>query len=825
MTRLLASLLLALVLALAPGASTAQDGAPQDADLDWQVVSTRADAVLDGEAEVSVETLEALRADLVGWRARFQEAQTENAGRIETLRAQIEALGPAPAEGETEAPDIGVERSELATRLEGLLAPVRAAQASFSEADGLIAETDTRIETANSAETFSKAPAPLNPANWPPTFSGIGSWLVDFGRELRVPFATPTARAVWQARGVELGVLVFLSVVLLWRSGVWLGRLRDRIALVEAENPTARVLLLAVSLLRLILPVLGLFAVTRILQLMGATGVRIEAAVTLLPLMGLTILLARWLALQALPVRGTAQAFLPVSSQRRPEARLYALILGVLLACAFAVEVIAPSSTVPTVSRAVSHFVLLAIAGINLLRLGRLLLSEGLAAREDDAAGFWAQVQRLIGRALMAVGVTAPVLAGFGYVNLGLAILWPSVFSLALVMLIGILQGFIFDLFAALTRRADAGRDALVPTLVGFGLAVAATPVFALVWGVRPSTLGEWWVTFQQGFAVGETRISPTNFMTFAVVFLIGWLLVRLVKGVLRTSVLPKTRMDAGGTNAVLSGTSYVGITVAALVAITAAGIDLSGLAIVAGALSVGIGFGLQTIVQNFVSGIILLIERPIKLGDWINVGGVEGFVRQISVRSTRIETFDRQDVIVPNADLIAGVVTNYTLGNSVGRVVLTVGVAYGSDTRKVERVLQEVAEDHSMVILNPPPLVTFDGFGADSLTFTVRVVVRDILFKPIVASELNHAIDARFRAEGLVIPFPQREVWLRNPEAPRDAGASRAGLFDREAAPARDGEDAHRAAAWRDTLHGGRETGEAGADPESDSDPATDSR
>ncbi len=753
-------LLVFLSLLAWPLGAVAQEGT-------WNDVSARAEAVLE-EGGASVAALEVLRTDLVSWRTRFQDEQSVNAARIATLQAQIDALGPVPPEGETEPSGIGAQRADLGARLETLQAPVREAQAAFAEADSLIAQTDSTIEAARSEEVFRKGPAPLNPANWVPTATGIGSWLAAFGRELWQPFATAPARAIWQAKGVELGVLVFLSVVLLWRSGVWLAKLRDRIARSEAESPTARVVLLIVSLLRLILPVLGLFAVTRILQLMCAQVPRVEAAVTLLPLMGLTVLLARWLAMQALPPREGAQAFLPVSPERRPEARFQALALGALLACAMAVEVIAPSSTVPAISRAVSHFVLLVVAGLTLLRLGQLLLSEGLAAREEEGEGLWAQVMRAIGRALMAVAVAAPVLAGFGYVNLGLAILWPSVFSLALVMLVGILQGFVFDLYATITRRADAGRDALTPTLVGFALAIAATPVFAIIWGVRPQTLGEWWATFQQGFAFGDTRISPSNFTTFAIVFGIGWLLMRLIRGVLRTSVLPKTSMDAGGTNAVLSGTSYVGITVAALVAITAAGIDLSGLAIVAGALSVGIGFGLQTIVQNFVSGIILLIERPIKLGDWINVAGVEGFVRQISVRSTRIETFDKQDVIVPNADLIAGVVTNYTLGNSVGRIVLTVGVAYGSDTRQVERLLQEVAEGNSMVILNPPPLVTFDGFGADSLDFSVRVVVRDILFKPIVTSELNHAIAECFRDARIEIPFAQRDIWLRNPEVLR---------------------------------------------------------
>jgi len=224
--------------------------------------------------------------------------------------------------------------------------------------------------------------------------------------------------------------------------------------------------------------------------------------------------------------------------------------------------------------------------------------------------------------------------------------------------------------------------------------------------------------------------------------------------------------MDFGVKTATKRLLHYALFTVGFLIAVSMAGLNLKEFTIVAGALGVGIGFGLQNIVNNFVSGLILLFERPIKVGDTINIDDQWGTINKIGLRSTVVETLDRSEIIVPNSDLVSQKVTNWTLSNSISRVILKVGVAYGSNLTRVLSILDTVGKEHPEVLSEPAPNAIFTGFGDSSIDFELRVWVNDISIRLKVKSELGQAIDAHFREAGISIPFPQRDLHLRSIES-----------------------------------------------------------
>ena len=313
------------------------------------------------------------------------------------------------------------------------------------------------------------------------------------------------------------------------------------------------------------------------------------------------------------------------------------------------------------------------------------------------------------------------------------------------------------------TDAVKAGRGWIIRLIADTLLLVSGVVGFLLLWGTGWEDISDWTNKALEGFQIGAVRVSPSKLLYAAAVFAAILTVTRFLQNKIEKRVLVHTRLDSGVRNSVKSALGYLGVIGGGLIAISWAGLDLSNLALIAGALSVGIGFGLQNVVNNFVSGIILLVERPIRVGDWVVVGENEGYVRKIKVRSTEIETFAHASVIVPNSDLISGTVMNWTHSNARGRIIVPVGVAYGSDTALVRDLLEECAKGHPDVLPMPEPVILFRGFGESSLDFEIRVFLRDIGYCLKVTSDLCFAIDEAFRKNDIEIPFPQRDLHLRD--------------------------------------------------------------
>lgn len=322
-----------------------------------------------------------------------------------------------------------------------------------------------------------------------------------------------------------------------------------------------------------------------------------------------------------------------------------------------------------------------------------------------------------------------------------------------------------------LVERFSFDDTALDQLALAIGLTISAlviglgVPLILLQWGFQLADIRAWAIRLGSGFSVGNVHISITGILVGVLVFAVGLLASRWFQRWLDNTVMSRGRIDPGVRNSIRTAAGYAGIALAGLIAVAAAGINLSSLAFVAGALSLGIGFGLQNIVSNFVSGLILLAERPIKVGDWVITSSTEGFVRKISVRATEIETFHRQTVIVPNSEFINAPVSNWTHRNRLGRVDVDVGVSYNSDPQQVQSLLMQAAEQHELVLGNPEPFVAFVGFGESSIDFQLRVYIADILDKAVVGTDLHFSVFELLREAGVEIPFPQRDVHLKGGE------------------------------------------------------------
>jgi small-conductance mechanosensitive channel len=408
------------------------------------------------------------------------------------------------------------------------------------------------------------------------------------------------------------------------------------------------------------------------------------------------------------------------------------------------------------------------------LSLGYLITELRAQRRRDPEAGVVHRVVVMFG-SVATVPLVGSLLANvLGYLTLAELLVEATVLSAFYGFLL-YAGAMVVTGAVTLVLRAPAARMLNTVRLHGEVLRRKAMWWIRLgavvLWGVGMlSAFGVWlpltrWalgvLTTQIG--LGTIQFALGDALAFVFVLWLAIMVSRVVRFVLGEEILPRTKLPRGMPGTITMLLHYAIVSLGFFIAVGAAGVELGRLAILAGALGVGIGFGLQGIVNNFVSGLVLAFERPIQVGDVIQMGAVSGRVGKIGLRSSTIRMFDGSEVIVPNANLVSNEVTNWTLSDRLRRLELSVGVEYGTDPRKVLEILDRVAKEHQDVLDHPVPLPLFVGFGDSSLDFLLRFWTAKFEDFLRVSSEVRVEVYAALNEANITIPFPQRDLHLRS--------------------------------------------------------------
>ncbi|MBZ9957968.1 mechanosensitive ion channel family protein [Mesorhizobium sp. BR1-1-14] len=688
--------------------------------------------------------------------------------RLSEINSRLEQLGPAPAAGQPPEPDIvSTERQALVSEKAEINAVIAQAQTLSIRISGMIDKIGNMrsalfrnlltkryvLSDALSPQVFSDARDEFG--NF---YKAVSSWL---SFAFRFKF-----QAILAATFVALG----LALVLLVGGRRLFGRVFEADPSNEDPSYLSR---LSVAFWSTLLPTLavGAFLGSTIFffnyynVLRGDIGLFLNALATVI---GVVFCVNR-LANAALEPRLPNWRLIPVESGPARWLVRLTTAMAVVISVNTFLSVINDKMGSPLSLTIARSFVATIVVGIILILMAML---RPFKARD----GSWRPWPAWLRYLALALGLFTIIAALLGYIGLALFVsLQVVVTGTALVTAyIGFLSAQAIGDEGAFANTSvgrwlsvnssyeDTALDQLglvVSVAINVMIVLVFLPLILLMWGFQLGDIQAWAYKLATGINIGSVTISVTGILSGIVVFIIGYFLTRWFQGWLDGSVMARGKVDTGVRNSIRLAVGYAGVALAALIGISAAGIDLSSLALVAGALSLGIGFGLQNVVSNFVSGLILLAERPFKVGDWIVAGDISGTVKKISVRATEIETFQRQSVILPNSNLINNAVGNWTHRNKLGRIDIKVGVAYGSDVKQVHAVLLEIARGHPLVLKNPEPFVLFSNFGPAALEFEIRLFLADVMNGNIVQNDIRFTVLETFSDQHIEIPSTPRAV------------------------------------------------------------------
>lgn len=740
--------------------------------------------------------LDELRQRLDPARKDLAAVSDQIAPRVADAESRLNGLGPKPADGATEEPTVAADRERLTKVAAEFGAVLKQNRALVLRGDQISDRISSRRRALFTGQLFERVDSVLDPDLWTNAFSALNSEfraLGYFGNDWRaysVRRLSPLA-----VIGIVLGGLAIMGAVV---AGGSLLRKRLRTPAPEPGESftrlrSAREAMKVLFLNATVAPAAAMAAIAFI----GAFEIIPPRADELVQ--GIVIAIF----IKAIG-NAVGRAFL---APNEPWRRLPPLSDGAAVLAfryySFTVWTLAIAAALNAL-----HRVLFAPVGLTVVTSAIMsLLIAGFisrflvgAASAEDRAEAAKDAGSTDAAAIAAAG---PAPAPPRYIRL---FVWVAVFALIGALVAGYISfaafvaarmviaaavlGVLYLLYALIDAffgeglSAETHRARMISSMLGLRperveligviasgllkLQLFVVAAFLIVgsWGTSTADMMETVERVSFGVRIGTATITLWSVVYAVLLLLISLAAARGLQKWVSSALLPRTGLEPSLQSSISTIVGYVGTIIAVMVAMGQLGLNLENIALVAGALSVGIGFGLQSVVSNFVSGLILLAERPIRVGDTINVKGEEGYVRRISVRSTEIETFERATVIVPNADLITGMVKNWTHSNTTGRIIVAVTVSYDSDPEEVRDILVGCACDHPQVLQSPPPRVFLMKFADAGIVFELRCVVANVDYALTVKSDLHFQVLSRFRKAGIGMVA---QPWAALARAPRD--------------------------------------------------------
>jgi len=730
--------------------------------------------------------IDALREQTADVRAAALAAAQLARNDLADTRRLLAPLQTKPgADQPPETPAVTAERERLTEQATISESRVKQCEVIIARADQLL-ERMTKLRSEVVLQTLlQRGDSPVSPTVW----LKIGPEVAESWQTLSAAFAAWRGEGLGGLREQDLTPLAFWAVltIVLWSAGHYL---RRRFGRGDLAEPMQRDRTLAAAIDGVGLVLVPMLAVWLIGKLLLATQPP-PPLDTLLPALIvrlITVLLVVGLTATALAPHRPAWRVLPFtdsSARQLSTALRRLLIVGVLV-----------DFVCIGFRQGREHDAIVAVGSLVIAAVVSALTLPALSNRAWEAArpvgsdappmvgGTWWSVLRL----LISIAVLSSIafaLAGYStlaaHIHAGIA---TTLMWIALALLAHQLVGDLLDAIAApdvptgrwvrarfgLPSDFELRGQHLLLLLVDLVLVLLLAVAIPAAWSVDVDAVWRGFDRLLQGVHIGGVRISLSNIGMAVVMFGVAVLLARLVRRVVRDRVMPTVDAPMPIRQSVDAALNYAGVIIAILVGITTLGIDFTNLAIVLGALSVGIGLGLQNIANNVISGVVLLLERPIKAGDWVSVSGHEGFVRRINIRATEIETFQRTSVIVPNSVFLQNPVINRTYADTSSRIEIALTVGFGTDVARLEAILRETALDHPRVLRVPSPIVRFARVGTAGLEFELMVFVAQLEDRLIVNNDLNRTLLAKLIEAKILDPAPAAEFKLRNIDMLADA-------------------------------------------------------